>query len=485
MGSRPEAGREATRVAESGSNRPESGESLAALRGAAVSVLGAARSGVAAANLLVRAAGARVCLSDNRSEAQLAEHLAHLDPAVRLVTGRNDLSHRDLVVVSPGIPPGAAIWREVAATGAPVWGEIELGFRAARAPIAAITGTDGKTTTTALLGAILAADGRPHLVLGNIGRPLCDGVDTVPPEGALAVEVSCFQLLHVLRFRPRVAVLLNLAEDHLDYHPSFDHYVAAKLRVFARQGEGDTAVLALDDAGVRRHATAALPAGLRRWVFSGQQAATPAGVGLEEGVLVARTGGEPCPLLARAASPLLGAHNTENLAAAAAAGLALGVAPATVARALLAFRSLAHRLEPVRVLDGVSWVNDSKATSPHAALAGLRAVSGTVVLLAGGMDKGLDLAEWAGEVHRRCRQVVLTGPLAPRLAQQLAALEERQPGGPPVVRAGTFADAVAACRAAARPGDTVLLSPGCSSYDMFRSYEERGDVFRRLVEGMS
>ncbi|MDY0060916.1 MAG: UDP-N-acetylmuramoyl-L-alanine--D-glutamate ligase [Myxococcota bacterium] len=451
---------------------------LAGLQGKAVAVLGAARSGIAAANLLARA-GAQVLLSDRKPEAQLGEGLARLHPAVRLVTGRNDLTGAELVVVSPGIPPAAPLWQEIGASGLPVWGEIELGYRAARAPLVAITGTDGKTTTTSLVGAVVEGAGRPSLVLGNIGRPLCDGVETVPPEGVLVVEVSCFQLLHTLAFRPRVAVLLNLAEDHLDYHGSFAAYVDAKLRVFARQGRGDTAVLSLDDPTIRAQ-VGRLPPAVSQVGFSSRGPA-PGGVGLEEGWLVARQGGTEQPLFPRAASPLLGAHNTENLVAAAAAGLALGIAPATVGRALTSFASLPHRLEPAGTLDGVAWINDSKATSPHAALAGLQAMTRPVVLLAGGIDKGLGLEEWADAIVRKCHSVVLTGPLAPRLAQALSA----RTGAPTAVQvrhATTFAEAVGACQAAARPGDVVLLSPGCSSFDMFSCYEERGETFKRLVQ---
>ena len=448
------------------------------VEGQAVSVLGAGRSGVAAANLLVEL-GARVCLSDSKTEAELQPYLDDLNPEVRLVTGRNDLSHADLVVVSPGIPPAASIWKDIFALGAPVWSEIELGFRAASAPMVAVTGTDGKTTTASLIGEVFRAEGRAHRVLGNIGRPLCSEVAEVPREGVLVVEVSCFQLLYVQSFRPRVAVLLNLAQDHLDYHPSFEHYVAAKLRVFERQGPGDTAVVSLDDPGIRSH-LGQLPPGLRCWGFSARGPAGP-GVGLEQGVLVDRCASVPRALLRRDSSPLLGEHNTENLAAAAAATLAMGVCPGAIARAFSEFGGLAHRLERLGTLDGVTWVNDSKATSPHAALAGLCSLPGPVLLVAGGVDKGLDLEEWAKEILQRCCVVVLIGELAARLEGVLRA---SLPGGAPaptMVRAVSLEEAVARCRVLARPQQTVLLSPGCSSFDMFQSYEHRGDVFRDFV----
>ncbi len=444
------------------------------LRGMEVSVLGAARSGVAAANLLARA-GVKVRLSDPKPEEALARHLEGLDPRVELVTGRNDLTYRDLVVVSPGIPPAAPIWEEIRRTGARVVSEIELGAWFARAPMIAVTGTDGKSTTVSMVGAVIEAAGLPTAVLGNIGRPLCDGVEDVPPEGILAVEVSCFQLLHVDTFRPKVAVLMNLAQDHLDYHPSMEHYVAAKLRVFQAQGPGDVAVLSATDPGTRRY-VGTLPDGVDRLEFSGS-GPVDRGVGLVDGHLVWSAGREPMPIMARSSSKLIGAHNGEDLAAAAAATLATGLPVAAVARGLSSFPGLPHRLEVVRVLDGVTWVNDSKATSPHAAQAGLDSIDGAVWLIAGGVDKGLDLTDWVASIIRKAVGVVLIGELADRLDAALRA----QGATMPILRARDMAEAVTTCRRHASAGEYAVLSPGCSSFDMFRSYEHRGEIFRKLV----
>ena len=458
-------------------------ESLESLAGRRVSVLGAARSGTAAANLLA-GAGARVCLSDLLPAERLADRIAGLDSSVRVVAGRNDLTYDDLIVVSPGIPPAAPIWRAIEATGAPVISEIELGYLAASAPVLAVTGTDGKTTTASLAAAVCAAAGRPYRLLGNIGDPLCTQVQEVGPDGVLVVEVSCFQLLHVRRFRPRVAVLLNLAEDHLDYHPNFEHYVEAKLRVFGQQGAGDTAVLSADDPGVQAHPPR-LAAGIARRSFSAY-GPVDAGVGLLDGWLVRFVPGRPpARLMERDACSLLGSHNTENLAAAAAATLALGLAPEAVAAGFRGFDNLPHRLEAVRTLEGVRWINDSKATNPHAAQAGLLALPGepALWLVAGGVDKGLDLAAWARSIVARAAGVILIGELAPRLGRALAEAGAQSDGGAPTVEeAPSLQAAVLRLRQLAQPGSLVLLGPGCSSFDMFRSYEHRGDVFRQLVQ---
>ncbi len=446
-----------------------------------VSVLGAARSGTAAANLLA-GAGASVCLSDLLPEERLTERLVGLDPRVRVIAGRNDLSHDDLIVVSPGVPPAAPIWRAIEATGAPVISEIELGYLAARAPMLAVTGTDGKTTTASLAASVCEAAGLEHRLLGNIGDPLCAQVLEVGPGGVLVVEVSCFQLLHVHRFRPRVAVLLNLAEDHLDYHPSFEHYVAAKLRVFAEQAQGDVAVLSADDDGVRANPPA-LQAGVGQLSFSAR-AAVPAGVGLAEGWLTRYAPGlPPEPVVMRSQCPLQGSHNTENLAAVAAATLSLGIDADAVVRGLSSFTGLPHRLELVRSLNDVRWINDSKATNPHAALAGLRALPGAarLWLIAGGVDKGLKLEAWAEAIRERAAGVSLIGELTPRLQATLAG-EGEGISSPPLWQDDSLQAAVRRLHALAGPGDIVLLGPGCSSFDMFRSYEHRGDVFRALVQ---
>jgi len=388
-------------------------------------VLGLARSGRAAAAALERR-GVEVRTADR--ELGNDGDLALLDGA-------------DLLLKSPGVPRDAPLVAAADARGVAIWSEIELGYRILDNPLVAVTGTNGKTTTSELLGAMVRAP-----VAGNVGRALCELDGAVDAGAWVVVEVSSFQLEDVVTFRPRVAVLLNLEPDHLDRHGSFEAYRAAKLRVFENQRAGDVAVVPRGFDPVSGSA--------RRVEFRWD---------------------DPLPAEPR----IPGAHNRENAAAATAAARALGVDDGQIADALGSFPGVSHRLEPVGEVGGVSFVNDSKATNVAAALRGLAAYAGAPVhLVLGGRPKGESFAPLAAAMGPNVRSVHLIGEAAPELADAMRA------AGRAFVEDGDLAQAVGAAAALARPGDVVLLSPACASYDQYTSFEERGDHFRRLVEAL-
>jgi UDP-N-acetylmuramoylalanine--D-glutamate ligase len=449
---------------------------LATLAGRRVAVVGLARSGVAAARLLL-AAGADVVGTDARAVDALGPAVAALGRAgVRLAAPASPdaLDGADLVVVSPGVSANAPLLARPRAREVPIIGELELAWRAMEAETIAITGTNGKTTTTALTGALLAGQGRPVLVGGNIGTPLADGALGFPADGVVVAEVSSFQLETVDAFRPAVAAVLNLTPDHLDRHGTFAAYVDAKARIFRNQTEADRAILNADD-----DATAALAARTRARVvwFSGRRA-LDAGVFVRDGWIVARRDGGEERIGPLAEIGLRGRHNVDNVLAAAACALASGVGPAAIRRAVAAFRAVAHRIEPVRELGEVAFYNDSKGTNVASTVKALESFAEPVILIAGGKGKGQDFTPLADAARGRVTHAVVIGEDGPRVGAALAA------AGVAVTPAGSMAEAVAAAHALARPGHVVLLSPACASFDMFDNFEHRGEVFRAVVEGL-
>jgi len=440
-------------------------------RGRAVLVIGLARTGVAVARHL-RAAGARVRVTDRRPAAELGEALAALGgDDVEYVLGADDpacLDGVELVVPSPGVPPASPVLAEAVRRGLPVLGEIELAARELTVPLLAVTGTNGKSTTTTLLGAMLAAGGERPFVGGNLGTPLVAAVGG--DWSAAVVEVSSFQLEWVDRFRPAIGVFLNLTEDHLDRYPDLDAYGRTKLRLFARQTRKDVAVLNGGDPWLRRHA-AGIP-GRQLWFGDGEGVAIRA----DEAAIRLRQAGRE-ELYPLQAVRLAGVHNRENMMAAILAARAFGVAPEAVQRALEEFRGLEHRLELVRERDGVRYVNDSKGTNAGAVIKSLASFPGDVILLAGGVEKGGNYGVLREPVRRTVKRAILFGAAREMLARVLADATE-------VEIVASLAEAVARAAAVARAGDTVLLSPACASFDMFRDYAERGRRFKALVEAL-
>ena len=437
-------------------------------------IAGAARSGIAAARLLA-GHGLDVVVCDRGAAAERAEAAAVLTAiGARAEWGRDDpalLDSRDFVVWSPGIPAAHPLAAAAAARGLPVLSELELGYLAAHAPLACVTGTNGKSTTTDLLGALVRDAGREVEVCGNIGRAICEVAERVGPAGMLVVEVSSFQLETVDRLRPWIAVWLNLTPDHLDRHGTLDTYGALKQRLFARQTGDDWSVWNADDAEVTARRTGkaqALEFSIRGRVAEGAWA--------EDGEIRVAWRGGTQGLMPVSALRLRGAHNLSNALAAIAAALPLEIAPERLAAVLAAYPGLEHRLEHAGEVRGVTFVNDSKATNTASMEVALESFDHPIVLIAGGRDKGQDFTPLHPLAREKVAAAVLIGEGAPRIAAAWP--------GVPSEHAATLAEAVTRALAAARRGPAprvVLLSPGCASLDMFTDYEDRGRRFKAEV----
>ncbi len=453
-----------------------------ALEGVSVVVVGLARSGVAAAEFLAQR-GASVVATDLKGEGELPEEALSLRAlGVRLDLGGHrpeTFAGASLVVVSPGVPWERPELEAARASGAEVMAEIELAFRHLRGRLAAVTGTKGKSTTTAALGAVLREAGLDVRVGGNIGAPLIGLVEGSTETTVFAVEVSSFQLEGTSRFHPEVAVWLNLSPDHLDRHRSLDAYVAAKARVFARQEETDWAVVNADDPVVLEQARRAR-ARLLPLRVSGEPLAAGDGAFFRDDAGWMRRDGREERLFALDDVRVRGRHLAGDLLAAAVAGRLLGASPDDVARGVAAFRGVEHVLEHVATIDGVAFYNDSKATNVAAAARGIEAFDGRVLAILGGRYKGGDFGLLAPRLRARGSRVLAIGEARDRVRAALAA-------DVPVEACDSLGEAVERARALAEPGDTVLLAPACSSFDMFRDYAERGRRFkeevRRLANG--
>lgn len=391
----------------------------------------------------------------------------------------------DLVVKSPGVPNESPTAREAVRRGVPLWSEVEFSSRFLPNPMIGITGTNGKTTTTELTGALLRDAGLPVVTGGNLGYALAEMPDVVQPEATVVAELSSFQLEHIERFRPRIAALLNLSEDHLDRHGSYRAYVDAKLRIFENQGVGDVAILNADDEATLAEKAYLSGIGGRCAWFSARpghnEPGLAAGVDLGGALWVAAGTGR-ATLCAAGELALKGVHNLQNSLAAAAAAAAHGVPPASIAETLRTFRGVPHRLQVAGVVAGVTYVNDSKATNVDATLKALTAYSGRVHLILGGYDKGAVYDGLAAAVAGQVQQVLLIGATAGKLREAFAAQAAGAGRGVRHTMCGDLETAVRAAAAVAAPGDVVLLSPACASWDQYRDYEERGEHFLEVVK---
>lgn len=438
-----------------------------------MAVVGLARTGVAVTRWLA-AQGVRVYASDAAESPSLREAARSLGgDRVTTELGRHDLERIGkavAVVVSPGVPPAAPPIVAARESGVEVLAELDLAARAlGGTKLIVVTGTNGKSTTTALIGYLLSHAGYEVAVAGNIGRPLIEIASVTPAPVWAAVEASSFQLHDAPHLDPAIGVVTNLAPDHLDRYAGVEEYYADKQLLFRNASDRSLWTLNGDDAAVTRLAAGA--AGARR-LFS---LARPADAWLDRSAGWLMLGRER--LLSRERLPLLGEHNVANALAAALAAQAAGVTTPAIGEALASFLGLPHRLERVREIAGVTWINDSKATNVASTAVALRAIGRPYVLIAGGRHKGEAYTALAPLLRERCRGVIAYGEAAGRLAADLE-------GAAPVEMVPRFADAVARARSLAGSGDTVLLSPACASYDQFANYEERGDTFRRLVEAM-
>lgn len=445
------------------------------LREKKILVVGAGKSGLAVAHFLA-GKGAFAVLTDARVPVLPDGEAARLqaEGVVPAFGGYPPVERQtfDLVVISPGVPLTVEPAREAQASGVALIGELELAYTFARAPMVAITGTNGKTTTTTLIGELFKEFGRKVLVGGNIGLPLVTAVEGYDVDDLIIAEVSSFQLETVISFRPKVAVILNITPDHMDRHGHMEAYTAAKARVFANQGPVDFTVLNYDDpltAGL-----AAKTAG--RVIFFSCHHRLPSGVFVESGKIVARDATQEQVICQAEEIALPGAHNLENALAAVAVAQAMGIPAETIARVLKGFQGVPHRLEFVAEIDGVKYINDSKGTNPAAAIKALDAYSEPVVLIAGGKNKGGDFGSFAAAIKQKVRALVVLGQSADLIEQAV-----RAKGFTAIQKAADFAEAVLLAHQAARPGEVVLLSPACASWDMFNNFEERGELFKEII----
>lgn len=444
------------------------------INGEKVIVVGLGKSGVSASGLLNRL-GARVVATDAKPQEQLQGIESLGVGGIELVLGKHPpeiLTGAALIVLSPGVPDTIPFLREARRRGIAIWSEVELGYRFCKAPLIAITGANGKTTTSTWLGEMLAAGGKKVLVAGNIGIPLTAKVERATADHLVVVEISSFQLEGIKKFRPWMAALLNLTADHLDRHGSFAAYTAAKGRIFANQGPDDYCILNADDEEVGQLGRKV--GGRVYWFSSRRELAR--GAFIRHGTLVIQTGEdchELCPVEELA---LPGEHNQENALAAALMAHLAGVSTQALGQVLRNFTGVAHRCETVAEIAGIQFINDSKGTNPEATIKALEAFGKPIILIAGGRAKGSDFTPLARVIKEKVKKVILLGEAAPLLQKTLSNV-----GYQSVLEVPSLEIAVGEAYAEATPGDCILLSPACASWDMFSSFEERGEVFKGAV----
>jgi UDP-N-acetylmuramoylalanine--D-glutamate ligase len=447
-----------------------------------VLVIGLGRSGRASVAVL-QPRVAQIYATDEGSASALAPAIAELEaagvPFVAPDALGEVLPKVTVAVLSPGIPLNGEMVRRIQAAGVPVFSEVEVAYRICQAPIVALTGTKGKSTTTALIGAIFRQAGFTTYVGGNIGNALIAETALAKPEDWVIAEVSSFQLESIRSFKPRISCIINVTPDHLDRYHSMDEYAEAKFRIFANQGPGDTFVGNLDDPIV-----AAAPGedntrirARALWFSREPHRQSTLYMRNESAIVYAPPTGDPRPveIMNVADIPLHGAHNVDNVMAAVLVGLAAGLDRTAIAGAVRAFKPLHHRLETVADQDGILYVDDSKATNPGAVIAALRSFDRPIVLIAGGKSKGTEFSDVGKVISSRTKAVVLIGEAAPEIAKHVKRSN--------IAHAGSMDEAVAVARSFAESGDVVLLSPGCASFDMFASAEARGEAFAAAVNG--
>jgi UDP-N-acetylmuramoylalanine--D-glutamate ligase len=448
-----------------------------------ISVIGLARTGLAVADVAAQR-GARVTIYDKKPAADLTDAIAEAKRVGAEVCADDapvDLDNTDLLVPSPGVPRSLPVLAEAVRRGIEVISEIELAYRISSCPIIGITGTNGKTTTTILTGQIMAADGRETFIAGNVAAgdiklPLisaahrASGLDSV-----IVAEISTFQLEWIAGFRPKIAALLNVTADHLDRHADVHEYAALKARIFENQGPGDYAIINAENP-----VTASLAPSLHGRVLKfARLSEVEEGAFVRGNDLVVRIGGRETTVCTREDIPLRGEHNVENVLAASCAAIAFGARPESIVKAVRDFREVEHRLEPVERIDGVLYINNSMCTNVDAAVRSVEAIAEPQIVIAGGKDKGSDYRELGEALARKAKHVILVGADA-----DLIGRAAQDAGFDSLTRAASMQEAVEIARSMARPGDVVVLTPACASFDMFTSFEHRGQVFKDAVKSL-
>lgn len=449
------------------------------LEGKRVLVFGAGRSGIAAAKLLQKL-DATVVLYEENKNADTASLKDKLD------TGRNfkayfgnfpdqGLDRIDLIILSPGISAGHPFVMSVKKKGIPVWGELELAFRNSRGKVIAITGTNGKTTTTSLTGEIMRTYFKEVFVAGNIGKPYSDIALETTDESVSVIEVSSFQLETIHTFRPNISAILNITPDHLDRHHTMDNYIGLKKDITRNQNMDDLCILNYDDENIKKIADRIKT---RIMYFSGERQLKN-GLYLDEGDIVYARDGHTEKICNVNELKILGRHNYENVMAGVGIAVSMGIPAKLIYKAVTSFKGVEHRIEYVDTINGVKYYNDSKGTNPDAAIKAVRAMNRPTILIGGGYDKGVTFDNWIMSFEGKIKTLVLLGQTAEKIAETA-----RKYGFYNIIMAKDLKEAVTASAKMAVPGDAVLLSPACASWDMFESYEERGKLFKEYVYGL-
>ena len=443
------------------------------IRGKNVLVFGSGISGEAAAGLLAEH-GAQVILYDGNEKLSKDEISTRVPQGTQIILGRfpeDILDSLALVVMSPGVPTDLPVVEQMKVKGIPVWGEIELACTYGKGDVLAITGTNGKTTTTTLLGEIMKAASDSVFVVGNIGTPYTRIVSETREDSVIVAEISSFQLETVHRFHPKVSAILNITPDHLNRHHTMEAYIEAKERITENQTSEDYCILNYEDEVLRSFAG---KTNARVLYFSSRRR-LKRGLYLENGWIVLEME-DKIPLCSVESLHILGTHNYENVMAAAAMAYAYGVPVDVIRKTVCEFRGVEHRIEFVAEKNGVAFYNDSKGTNPDAAIRGIQAMNRPTVLIGGGYDKDSTYEEWINAFEGKVKKLVLLGATREKIADTARRL-----GFEDIVMADTFEEAFEKCVEYSRPGDAVLLSPACASWGMFKNYEERGDKFKELV----
>jgi len=448
------------------------------LKGKKVLVFGAGKSGIGAARLLINE-GALPFIYDQNKNRDAAELLAKFDKGqdVQLILGelpKSLLNSLELVILSPGVPTDLPLVNQIRSLSIPIWGEVELAYVAGRGDVLGITGTNGKTTTTALLGEIMEQYNSETFVVGNIGNAYTEAALKTTDHSVVVAELSSFQLETIRTLRPKVSAILNISPDHLDRHHTMESYIEAKENIARNQTAEDTCVLNYEDAVLRKFGEKTKASVL---YFSSSRKLNK-GIYLENGTIIYKDNKETqiCHI---DELKLLGTHNYENIMAAAAIAAAYGVPIEIIRRAVIGFMGVVHRIEYVGEFHGVKYYNDSKGTNPDAAIKGIQAMRRPTYLIGGGYDKNASYSEWIDSFDGKVKKLVLLGA-----TREAIAKEAKEKGFTDIAMTDTLEEAVGLCSHLAVPGDAVLLSPACASWGMFENYEERGDKFKELVNSL-
>lgn len=445
------------------------------IKGKNVLVLGAAVTGIPTALELYNM-GCNVTLNDCKPLAQLDEYIHELDNlSVEIITGGHPIelaSNCDFIVISPGVPTDIPLVKEAKKIGKEVISEVELAYRMTRTPIAAITGTNGKTTTTALLGEIMKESGRKTFVVGNIGNPIIKEVKNAAPEDLFVLEVSSFQLETTIHFRPKVCAILNITPDHLNRHKTLENYIDAKTKIFRNQKQEDYTVLNWDDEQTRKLSSLTKS----KTLFFSRKDILDEGAYVENGYLTISYKNKKERIIDIKDIFIPGEHNLENALAASLMAYCLGVEAHTIQKVLKEFKGVEHRIEYVTEIDGVIYYNDSKGTNPDSSIKAIKTMTRPTILIAGGYDKGSDFDEFVSYFKGKVKALILLGETADKIKESA-----EKAGFYNIYKVSDMEEAVKKGKELATPGDCVLLSPACASWDMFKNFEERGNVFKDAV----